>query len=203
MQIIEINKIINWSELLPKLSFTFEKIEIMNFSIQPTLENDIVSLVPLEKHDFEELFEVASDPKVWEQHPNKERYQREIFQNFFTGALESKGALLIIDNETEEVLGSTRFYDFNEENKSILIGYTFYGTKSWGKNINASVKKLMLDYIFQFVDTVIFHVGKNNIRSLKAMTKLGAENVGEEEVAYFGEDSKTNVVFQIKKENWK
>ena len=203
MQIIEINKIIKWSELLPKLSFTFEKIEIMNFSIQPTLENDIVSLVPLEKHDFEELFEVASDPKVWEQHPNKERYQREIFQNFFTGALESKGAFLIIDNETEEVLGSTRFYDFNEENKSILIGYTFYGTKSWGKNINASVKKLMLDYIFQFVDTVIFHVGKNNIRSLKAMTKLGAENVGEEEVAYFGEDSKTNVVFQIKKENWK
>ena len=100
----------------------------MNFSIQPTLENDIVSLVPLEKHDFEELFEVASDPKVWEQHPNKERYQREIFQNFFTGALESKGAFLIIDNETEEVLGSTRFYDFNEENKSILIGYTFYGT---------------------------------------------------------------------------
>lgn len=203
MQIIEVNKIINWSELLPKLSFTFEKIEIMNFSIQPTLENDIVSLVPLEKHDFEELFEVASDPKVWEQHPNKERYQREVFQNFFTGALESKGAFLIIDNETEEVLGSTRFYDFNEENKSILIGYTFYGTKSWGKNINASVKKLMLDYIFQFVDTVIFHVGKNNIRSLKAMTKLGAENVGEEEVAYFGEDSKTNVVFQIKKENWK
>ena len=203
MEIIEINKIINWSELLPKLSFTFEKIEIMNFSIQPTLENDIVSLVPLEKHDFEELFEVASDPKVWEQHPNKERYQREVFQNFFTGALESKGAFLIIDNETEEVLGSTRFYDFNEENKSILIGYTFYGTKSWGKNINASVKKLMLDYIFQFVDTVIFHVGKNNIRSQKAMTKLGAENVGEEEVAYFGEDSKTNVVFQIKKENWK
>ena len=188
---------------MPKLSFTFEKIEIMNFSIQPTLENDIVSLVPLEKHDFEELFEVASDPKVWEQHPNKERYQREVFQNFFTGALESKGAFLIIDNETEEVLGSTRFYDFNEENKSILIGYTFYGTKSWGKNINASVKKLMLDYIFQFVDTVIFHVGKNNTRSQKAMSKLGAENVGEEEVAYFGEDSKTNVVFQIKKENWK
>ena len=80
---------------MPKLSFTFEKIEIMNFSIQPTLENDIVSLVPLEKHDFEELFEVASDPKVWEQHPNKERYQREIFQNFFTGALESTVAFLI------------------------------------------------------------------------------------------------------------
>ena len=175
----------------------------MNFSIQPTLENDVVSLVPLEKHDFEELFEVASDPKVWEQHPNKERYKREIFENFFQGALESKGAFLIIDQETEEALGSTRFYDYNDAEKSILIGYTFYGTKSWGKNINASVKKLMLDYIFEFVDKVIFHVGKDNIRSVKAMTKLGAENLGEEEIAYFGEGLKTNVVFQIKKEDWK
>ena len=175
----------------------------MNFSIQPTLENENIMLVPLEKHDFEELFAVAYDPKVWEQHPNKERYRREIFENFFQGAMESKGAFLIIDKETEEALGSTRFYDFNEENKSILIGYTFYGTQSWGKNINASVKKLMLDYIFEFVDIVIFHVGKDNIRSVKAMTKLGAENLGEQEVAYFGEDSKTNVVFQITKEDWK
>jgi RimJ/RimL family protein N-acetyltransferase len=175
----------------------------MNFSIQPTLENEIISLVPLEKHDFEELFEVASDPKVWEQHPNKERYKREVFENFFKGAIESKGAFLIIDKETEEVLGSTRFYDFDENTSSILIGYTFYGTKSWGKNINASVKKMMLDYIFQFVNKVVFHVGKDNIRSVKAMTKLGAENRGEEEVAYFGEASKMNVVFQIKKEYWK
>ena len=175
----------------------------MNFSIQPTLENDLVSLVPLEKHDFEELFLVASDPKVWEQHPNKERYQREVFEIFFAGALESKGAFLIIDQETEEALGSTRFYDYNESEKSILIGYTFYGVNSWGKGINSSVKKLMLDYIFDYVDTVIFHVGKDNIRSVKAMTKLGAENLGEKEVAYFGEDSKMNVVFKITKEDWK
>lgn len=173
----------------------------MNFSVQPTLENENVLLIPLEKHDFEELFAVASDPKIWEQHPNKERYQREVFQNFFAGALESKGAFLVIDKETEEVLGSTRFYGFDESEKSILIGYTFYGTRSWGKNINADVKKLMLDYIFQFVDTVIFHVGKENIRSVKAMHKLGAENLGEREIAYFGEDAKTNFIFQIKKEN--
>ncbi|MDQ0476484.1 GNAT family N-acetyltransferase [Chryseobacterium sp. MDT2-18] len=175
----------------------------MNFSIQPTLENENIELLPLKETDFERLFMVASDPEVWAMHPNKERYKREVFHNFFKGALESKGAFLIIDKHSEEVLGSTRFYDFNENDKSIFIGYTFYGTKSWGKNINASAKKMMLDYIFQFVEKVIFHVGKDNIRSVKAMTKLGAENLGEEEVAYFGEASKTNVVFQIKKEDWK
>lgn len=174
----------------------------MDFSIQNILENENFKLVPLKEDDFERLFAVASDPKVWEQHPNKDRYKREIFENFFQGAIQSKGAFLILDKTSNEVLGSTRFYDFDEENNSILIGYTFYGTKSWGKNINPQVKKLMLDYIFQFVETVIFHVGKENIRSQKAMEKLGAKKIGEEEIAYFGEAPKTNVIFEIKKENW-
>jgi len=186
-----------------KSIFIFEKTSPMNFSIQPTLENENIQLNPLQESDFERLFSVAADPEVWSMHPNKERYKREVFQNFFKGAVESKGAFLIIDKNSNEVLGSTRFYDYNDEEKSIFIGYTFYGTQSWGKNINASVKKMMLDYIFQFVDKVIFHVGKDNIRSVKAMNKLGAENLGEEEVAYFGEASKMNVVFQIKKEDWK
>ena len=174
----------------------------MKFSIQPKLENDSLQLLPLAESDFERLFNVASDPEVWAMHPNKERYKRDVFQNFFKGALQSKGAFLIIDKETTAVLGSTRFYDYDENAESILIGYTFYGTKFWGKNINASVKKMMLDYIFQFVEKVIFHVGKDNIRSIKAMTKLGAENLGETEVAYFGETPKINVVFQIKKDEW-
>lgn len=175
----------------------------MNFSLQPTLENENVKLIPLQESDFERLYAVASDPEVWAMHPNKERYKREVFQNFFTGALESKGAFLVIGKNSDEVLGSTRFYDFNEEDRRIFIGYTFFGTKSWGKNINAQVKKMLLDYIFQFVEKVIFHVGKDNIRSVKAMEKLGAENLGNEEVAYFGEAPKINTVFQITKNAWK
>jgi RimJ/RimL family protein N-acetyltransferase len=61
------------------------------------------------------------------------------------------------------------------------------------------VKHLMLDHIFQFVDKVIFHVGANNIRSQKAMEKLGAVNLGFEEVAYYGEATRTNIVYCIKK----
>ena len=171
-------------------------------NVQPTLENENWILRPLMEVDFESLYRVASNPKVWEQHPNKDRYKREVFENFFKGALESKGAFLIIDKQSNEVLGSTRFYDFNEEKNSILIGYTFYGTKSWGKNINPQVKKLMLDYIFQFVETAIFHVGKNNIRSQKAMEKLGAKKIGEEEIAYYGELPKINVIYEIQKSDW-
>lgn len=174
----------------------------MNFSVQPTLENNNFKLIPLQETDFERLYSVASDPKIWEQHPNKERYKREVFQNFFKGAMESEGAFLVTNKSTGDVLGCTRFYDYDNGNRSILIGYTFYGTDSWGKNVNPQVKKMMLDYIFQHVETVIFHVGKENIRSQIAMQRLGAQKVGEEEITYFGESPKINVVYEIKKENW-
>lgn len=168
-------------------------------NIQPTLQNDFVQLIPLQYADFEQLFAVASDPKIWEQHPNKDRYKREVFENFFQGAMESGGALKIVEKNTGEVAGSTRFYDYNVEDNSIFIGYTFYSTKFWGSKLNPQVKKLMLDYIFQFVDKVNFHVGKDNIRSQKAMEKLGAKKVDEVNVAYFGEPEKLNVVFEITK----
>ena len=168
-------------------------------NIQATLENENVKLVPLNPNDLEELFSVASDPKIWEQHPNKDRYKREVFEKFFQGAIESKGAFKIIDKNTGEIAGSTRFYDYNPKENSIFIGYTFYATKFWGSKLNPQVKKLMLDYIFQFVDKVNFHVGKDNIRSQKAMEKLGAKKVDEVNVAYFGEPEKLNVVFEIDK----
>ncbi|GEN76938.1 GNAT family N-acetyltransferase [Chryseobacterium hagamense] len=171
----------------------------MNFSIQTVLENETYQLIPLQQGDFESLYEVASDPEVWMQHPNKDRYKREVFETFFQGAIESGGAFKIVEKATGDILGSTRFYDFDEDRNSIFIGYTFYGTKSWGKKINPQIKKLMLDYIFQFVDTVYFHVGKDNMRSRTAMERLGAENLGEHEVAYFGEPSRINILYQIQK----
>jgi len=174
----------------------------MNFSIQPILENQKYQLIPLQQGDFESLYEVASDPKVWEQHPNPDRYQREVFEGFFRGAIESEGAFKIIEKATGHVLGSTRFYNFNEEKNSIFIGYTFYGSQSWGKGINPQIKKLMLDYIFQFVDTVHFHIGKDNLRSQIALERIGGEKTAEEEVAYYNEPTRTNFVYQIKKDNF-
>lgn len=174
----------------------------MNFSTQPILEDENFKLLPLKESDFEKLYAVGSDPKIWEQHPNPERYKREFFEILFKGAMESKGAFLVVSKSSNEVLGTTRFYDFDEESRSILIGYTFYGRNSWGKGVNPTVKKLMLDYIFQFVDKVIFHVGKDNLRSRIAMDKLGAEFIKEENVAYFGEPSRINAVYEIQKSNW-
>jgi RimJ/RimL family protein N-acetyltransferase len=169
-------------------------------NLQPEiLENESVKLVPLQKTDFEKLYKVASDPLIWEQHPNKNRYERDVFLNFFEGAIESKGAFLILDKITNEVAGSTRFYEYEPENKSVFIGYTFYGRKFWGTGFNTQVKKMMLDYSFQSVEKVNFHIGSENYRSQKAIEKLGAKKIDEIEVAYYNEPSRHNFVYQIEK----
>jgi N-acetyltransferase len=174
----------------------------MTFDIQPTLETDKVILYPLHEEDFEALYAVASDPKVWEQHPNKDRWKKEVFHTYFEGAMQSKGAFKIIDKSTGKIAGSTRIYNYNEQDDSVLIGYTFYGREYWGKGINLSVKTLMLDYLFQFVSRVYFHIGAGNIRSQIAIGRLGASKVGEQKVAYFGEPPKLNFIYRIEKEEW-
>ncbi len=103
-------------------------------NLQPILENENVKLLPLQEDDFEVLYQVASDPLIWEQHPNKDRHKREVFQTFFEGAIASKGAFLIIDKKKNNIIGSTRFYDYNDTDRSLLIGYTFYGRNYWGSD---------------------------------------------------------------------
>jgi len=174
----------------------------MNINIQPTLENENVILHPLQDKDFDDLYAVASDPKIWEQHPNKDRCKIEVFKVFFDGAMQSKGAFKIVNKASGHVMGSTRFYDHNQEENSISIGYTFYGRDYWGKGFNHSVKSLMLDYIFQFVSIVHFHIGADNIRSQIAIARLGTTKIDEQEIAYFGEEPKMNYIYCLTKEEW-
>ena len=180
---------------------TFKK-HNMNFDIQPVLNNDQVILYPLQEDDFEALYAVASDPRIWEQHPNKDRWKEDVFRTFFAGAIQSKGAFKILDKPTGKIIGSTRMYDYNEQESSIMIGYTFFATDCWGKGINLSVKALMLDYLFQFITKVYFQIGAHNIRSQVAIGRLGAKKVGEQQVAYFGEPQKLNYIFSIEKGEW-
>ena len=138
------------------------------------LQNNLIQLQPLQKSDFNKLYAVASDPAIWSQHPQKDRYKREVFQTFFDSALESGGAFIVLDAQTGAIIGSSRYYDSNPTTKTIAIGYTFLATAYWGGTYNKALKRLMLQHAFTFAEAVIFHVGITNFRSQKAVEKLGA-----------------------------
>jgi RimJ/RimL family protein N-acetyltransferase len=173
------------------------------FDIQPIhLNNEWISLIPLQSTDFDKLYAVAADPLIWEQHPNKNRYKKEVFENYFKGAIESKGAFLFLNTSTGKPIGSSRFCNYDPAANSIEIGYTFFSRECWGKPYNRSAKQLMINYAFQFVETIVFHIGACNVRSQKAIEKIGAIKIAEEIHQYFGEDNAMNFVYEIKKSNW-
>ncbi|WPQ63516.1 GNAT family N-acetyltransferase [Chitinophaga sancti] len=174
----------------------------MSFNIQPTLENDQMLLAPLQPTDYDALYAVAADPAIWAQHPQNDRWKEDVFRDFFDTAIKSHGAFKIIDKTTGEIAGSTRYYEFDPAQSIIHIGYTFYATKYWGTGFNKSVKKLMLDYAFQFVDNVGFHVGAQNFRSQIAVTRLGAIKVAEIDMAYPDQPNRHNFVYNLPKNDY-
>src|SRR5271165_5650772 len=144
----------------------------MSFDLRPNLEGELLRLRPLRLEDFQDLYAVASDPLIWEQHPIRDRYKEEVFQRFFREALESGGALIAIDSKDGQVIGSSRFHGYNKEKSEIEIGWTFLARSRWGGIYDREMKQLMLRRAFKFVNSVIFLVGPENLRSQKAMTKL-------------------------------
>ena len=104
----------------------------MPFDLQPVLQGKNLRLRPLRPEDFHDLYAVASDPLIWEQHPIKDRYKEEVFKEFFREALESGGALITIDSKGGQVIGSSRFHGYDEEKSEIEIGWTFLARSRWG-----------------------------------------------------------------------
>jgi len=143
--------------------------------LQPTLVGSTITLRPLRGDDFEALYKAAADPGIWEQHPDSSRHNRDVFENnFFLSAIASGGALAVVEADTAEIIGSSRFYEWDREKRELSIGYTFLKRKNWGTGTNREMKKLMLDHAFNHASIVWFHVGKSNLRSRKAIEKLGA-----------------------------
>ena len=116
--------------------------------------------------------------------------------------MKSGGAFIVLDKKSDEPIGSSRFYEYDEIRKSIAIGYTFLAKKYWGTTYNKAMKTLMLDHAFKFVETVIFHIGAKNIRSQKAIEKLGTRKVGEIEITYPGEDERLNFIYEMSRNTW-
>ena len=171
----------------------------MPFDLQPHLKGELIELCPLKRADWKELFAVASDSLIWEQHPERDRYREDVFRIFFEEALECGGAFVVIDPKTQHIIGSTRFYGYDPEKSQIEIGWTFLARKYWGGRYNAEMKRLLLNHAFRFVESVVFFVGENNVRSQKAMEKIGATKVGMATRTYGNHPPARNVEYVIRK----
>jgi len=170
--------------------------------LQPILEDGLVLLRPLEDADFDSLYAVAKDPLIWAQHPAP-RYLPDIFADYFKESIASGGALVIIDKSSGQVIGSSRYKLTPDADNAVEIGWSFLSRNYWGGMYNRSVKELMIAHAFTFVDHIVFHIGEKNMRSQKAVEKIGGIRTTEPEFGHLINKSDGNVTYLISKEYWK
>jgi RimJ/RimL family protein N-acetyltransferase len=169
----------------------------MEFDLQPTLKGNLIEIRPLTREDFDALFAAASDPLIWEQHPENDRYTKEVFQRFFDGAIDSKGAFAIVERKSGRIIGSSRYCNLNPVEGEVEVGWTFLERPFWGGSYNRELKSLMLDHAFRFVDRVLFVVGEKNFRSQKALQKIGARFLKKAQLPAHDGAMTPNLVFVI------
>lgn len=170
----------------------------MKLDLQPVLEGSLVRIRPLRPEDWAALFAVARDPLIWEQHPASDRYQESVFRGFFQDALDSGGGLAVLDAATGAMIGSSRYHGYDPALSVVEIGWTFLARACWGGRYNGELKQLMLDHAFQAVRSVIFLVGPDNIRSQRAVEKIGGTREGTRRNGR-GEES---LVYRITAPDW-
>jgi RimJ/RimL family protein N-acetyltransferase len=150
----------------------------MSFDRQPLLEGELLRMRPLEAEDYSRLYAAAADPEVWAQHPAKDRHFEAVFRAFFDEALESGGTLVAIDRRDGRIIGSSRFHGYDREAGEVEIGWTFLARSHWGGAYNGEMKGLMLRHAFRLVESVVFLIAPDNLRSRRATEKIGAVRDG-------------------------
>jgi RimJ/RimL family protein N-acetyltransferase len=148
------------------------------FDPQPTLTGELLELRPLRADDFDALYAVARDPLIWEQHPNPDRWREDVFREFVADALAGGGALVAIDRADGRIVGSSRYHGFRDGTDEVEIGWTFLARSHWGGRYNGEMKRLMLEHAFRSFPRVAFLVGPRNLRSQRAVEKIGGVRVG-------------------------
>ncbi len=169
------------------------------FEFQPILQGPRVTVRPIEEKDWEGMYAVASNPKVWEVHPVSDRYKETVFRDFFDAAVASGTAFSFVDRDSGLIIGSSRYYGLDTDLGEVEIGWTFLAYDYWGGSFNAEVKKLMLDHAFKFVDAVVFWVGDSNIRSMRAMEKIGGIKRQQMQNRVLNGVSYPHIIYEIRK----
>ncbi len=170
---------------------------------QPVLEGERLLLRPLSADDWEALFAVASDPEIWAIHPQHDRWQEPVFRAYFADALKQGGALVVIDKASGAIIGGSRMQAYDPaDGGSVEIGWTFLAHSHWGGAFNREMKRLMLGHALKFVERVDFRIGEDNLRSRRAMEKIGGRLSDRSDIVDTASGPVRHVVYEITRDSF-
>ena len=157
----------------------------LQFNENYILENDRVILRSLNFEDLENLLPFSlHEPELWN-YSLIQAIGKEGLINYIQLAIEAKSSekeypFIVFDKLNNQYAGSTRFYDIQLNNKSLQIGYTWYGQMFQGTGLNKHCKFLLLTFAFEKLgmQRVEFRADAKNQRSILAMKSIGCKVEG-------------------------
>ncbi|MGB5668865.1 MAG: GNAT family protein [Maribacter sp.] len=175
------------------------------------LENEFVRLSPLTLENYQNLITIASQEKLVQYSPS-DIESPDSLKNYVKMALEEQNKqtsipFIIYDKTTNTYAGCTRFMNINPKNKVLEIGATWIGREFQGSGLNTQMKLLLLNHVFNDMkfEKVEFRIDERNIRSRKAVEKLGGvlEGILRKNVYLLDGFKRNTCCYGILKEEWK
>ncbi len=176
-----------------------------------TLENEYVRLEPLTMENYQHLIPIASQEKLVEYSPS-DIETPESLKNYVEIALIQQQLnqsipFIIYDKKTETYAGCTRFMNINWQHKVLEIGSTWIGREFHGSGLNRQMKDLLLNYVFDEMgfEKIEFRIDERNIRSRKAVEKLGGilEGILRKNVYLLDGFKRNTCCYGLLREEWK
>lgn len=173
------------------------------------IEKYHLTLRTLESKDVESLSRLAADPKIWQCYraPYHEAayFKREWFDNALHQQARGERLPFVLEWQGD-LAGSSSFYEINEKNKRLTIGYTWYALNYWGTNVNPTAKLLLMEYAFETlgVNRVAYCIDEENLRSCRAVEKIGAKKEGvlrRHMIRYDG-SLRNSVIYSVIADEW-
>ncbi len=176
------------------------------------LEDNRVLLRPLQQQDYDLLLPFAlNEPDLW-QYSLVSPAGRDGLQHYMDLTFKARNdgkeyPFIVFDKKTNEYAGSTRFYDINNDFRTLQLGYTWYGKKFHGTGINKHCKFLLLQFAFEDMNMirVEFRADNNNARSVAAMKSIGCKVDGilrSNMPTRFGGVRRDSIILSILQDEW-
>lgn len=176
-----------------------------------SLENEYVSLVPMRYEHIKDLYKAGNDPSIWTWTTSNYCKTIEATESWVKSCLDnqSKGEQLpyvIVDKQTEKVVGSTSYLNIFIEHKAIEIGYTFINPQAQNTYVNRNCKLLLLSHAFEslHMNRVALQTHEKNQRSRNAILAIGAKFEGIQRWARIQADGsvRSSAFYSIIKPEW-
>ena len=149
------------------------------------LKGSYVTLHKFHKDYISEIYNIANDERIWRFNKPEDQPIKQFLLHYIEMLNTQIGAntqwpYVVIQNDSQAVIGSTRFYDISFSDKRIAIGFTWYHPSVWGTKVNPECKYLLLTHVFETLkyNRVEFHIDSRNEHSINAVKKLGAQYEG-------------------------